>query len=34
MNTRRVAFVAVLLDGASRFQTAQYFSYGGGWNTL
>jgi NAD(P)-dependent dehydrogenase (short-subunit alcohol dehydrogenase family) len=26
------AFAAVLLDGRSRFQTAQVFSYSGGWN--
>jgi NAD(P)-dependent dehydrogenase (short-subunit alcohol dehydrogenase family) len=27
------AFCLPLLDGSSRFQTAQYFSYSGGWNT-
>jgi 3-oxoacyl-[acyl-carrier protein] reductase len=27
------AFALVLLDGRSRFQTAQYFSYSGGWST-
>ena len=26
------AFAQVLLDGSNRFQTAQYFSYSGGWN--
>jgi NAD(P)-dependent dehydrogenase (short-subunit alcohol dehydrogenase family) len=26
------AFAQVLLDGTNRFQTAQYFSYSGGWN--
>jgi NAD(P)-dependent dehydrogenase (short-subunit alcohol dehydrogenase family) len=26
------AFAAVLLDGRNRFQTAQYFSFSGGWN--
>lgn len=26
------AFSSVLLDGRSRFQTGQYFSYSGGWN--
>jgi 3-oxoacyl-[acyl-carrier protein] reductase len=26
------AFAVVLLDGTSRFQTGQYFSYSGGWN--
>ncbi|MET0379621.1 MAG: SDR family oxidoreductase [Spongiibacteraceae bacterium] len=27
------AFAQVLLDGSNRFQTGQYFSYSGGWNT-
>lgn len=27
------AFTAVLLDGRSRFQTGQFFSYSGGWST-
>ncbi|WP_404478005.1 SDR family NAD(P)-dependent oxidoreductase [Novosphingobium sp. BL-52-GroH] len=27
------AFCMPLLDGTSRYQTAQYFSYSGGWNT-
>ena len=27
------AFAAVLLDGSNRFQTAQYFSFSGGWNS-
>ncbi len=27
------AFTAVLLDGSSRFQTGQFFSYSGGWST-
>ena len=26
-------FTAVLLDGRSRFQTGQFFSYSGGWST-
>jgi 3-oxoacyl-[acyl-carrier protein] reductase len=26
------AFTAVLLDGRSRFQTGQFFSYSGGWS--
>jgi len=26
------AFTAVLLDGSSRFQTGQFFSYSGGWS--
>jgi len=26
------AFAAVLLDGSNRFQTAQYFSFSGGWD--
>ena len=28
------AFACVLLDGSNRFQTAQYFSFSGGWNAL
>jgi len=28
------AFATALLDGRNRFQTAQYFSFSGGWNTL
>jgi 3-oxoacyl-[acyl-carrier protein] reductase len=28
------AFAQVLLDGTNRFQTAQYFSYSGGWQAL
>jgi NAD(P)-dependent dehydrogenase (short-subunit alcohol dehydrogenase family) len=28
------AFAAVLLDGTNRFQTAQAFSFSGGWNSL
>ncbi len=28
------AFTLALLDGRSRFQTAQYFSYSGGWSVL
>jgi len=28
------AFAAVLLDGSNRFQTAQYFSFSGGWDAL
>jgi 3-oxoacyl-[acyl-carrier protein] reductase len=27
------AFATVLLDGSNRFQTAQYFSFSGGWNS-
>lgn len=27
------AFASVLLDGTSRFQTGQFFSYSGGWST-
>jgi 3-oxoacyl-[acyl-carrier protein] reductase len=27
------AFAAVLLDGSNRFQTAQFFSYSGGWSS-
>ena len=27
------AFATVLLDGTNRFQTAQYFSFSGGWNS-
>ncbi len=27
------AFASILLDGRNRFQTAQYFSYSGGWST-
>jgi len=26
------AFAQVLLDGRNRFQTAQYFSFSGGWS--
>ena len=26
------SFCAVLLDGTSRFQTGQFFSYSGGWS--
>lgn len=28
------AFACNLLDGSNRFQTAQYFSFSGGWNSL
>jgi NAD(P)-dependent dehydrogenase (short-subunit alcohol dehydrogenase family) len=28
------AFAAVLLDGSNRFQTAQRFSYSGGWSEV
>jgi NAD(P)-dependent dehydrogenase (short-subunit alcohol dehydrogenase family) len=28
------AFAVSLLDGSNRFQTAQYFSFSGGWNSL
>jgi 3-oxoacyl-[acyl-carrier protein] reductase len=28
------AFACVLLDGSNRFQTAQYFSFSGGWSEL
>jgi NAD(P)-dependent dehydrogenase (short-subunit alcohol dehydrogenase family) len=28
------AFALVLLDGRNRFQTAQYFSYSGGWSAM
>lgn len=28
------AFASVLLDGSNRFQTAQYFSFSGGWDAL
>jgi NAD(P)-dependent dehydrogenase (short-subunit alcohol dehydrogenase family) len=28
------AFAQVLLDGSNRFQTAQYFSYSGGWSAV
>jgi NAD(P)-dependent dehydrogenase (short-subunit alcohol dehydrogenase family) len=28
------AFATVLLDGRNRFQTAQYFSFSGGWSSL
>ncbi len=28
------AFATVLLDGSNRFQTAQYFSFSGGWHAL
>ena len=27
------AFTTVLLDGRSRFQTGQFFSFSGGWST-
>jgi NAD(P)-dependent dehydrogenase (short-subunit alcohol dehydrogenase family) len=27
------AFTSVLLDGSSRFQTGQFFSFSGGWST-
>lgn len=27
------AFTTVLLDGSSRFQTGQFFSFSGGWST-
>ena len=27
------AFTSVLLDGTSRFQTGQFFSFSGGWST-
>jgi len=28
------AFAVVLLDGTNRFQTAQYFSFSGGWHAV
>jgi 3-oxoacyl-[acyl-carrier protein] reductase len=28
------AFAISLLDGSNRFQTAQYFSFSGGWSEL